>query len=268
MMCEKCNTDKYILDDVSNGCCVCTECGLVATSHLCSEEAFFDKSTERMSHSVSNGLDSHFQLDTLKMNNVNNITFFSTQDQHKLKMMNFNQKFERVFQATQLHESVGSDAKYLYIDFEKKHSFKGRNIEFVICAFIFIAAKMKNHAINVSLFGREYETDIMKCVKFIEEKRKDVIVIKKPIECQKFHDKDIESFIRKYCKLVDINKKMTQDIIKTIHKAEFIMRKKEIIAIALIVSYKKKCKYVMKKLAKESCVSELAIKSSLRELVA
>ena len=178
--------------------------------------------------------------------------------------MNFKKRFEIIFQATQLHDSIGTDSKLLYLDFEKKYSFKGHNLDFIICAFIFIACKNKNYAMNIKLFGEEKITSIMNCVKFIEESMNIIHVIEAPPEI--FHDAQIEAFIRKYSKIVDINRKITQDIIKLIPKAEFIMRKKEIVALALIAYYKKN-KTIVKILAKECCVSELAIKSALRELV-
>jgi len=264
MICERCNTDRFLLDDYSNGYSVCTGCGLVASEYLYSEEAFFDKSIERMSHSMTNELESQFQLSTSKMKNQSNISFFSTQDPHTLKLMNFNKKFKHIFEACQLHESIAVESKHMYLDFEKNHSLKGRNMELMICAFIFMVCQKNNYAMNIKLFGEEYITDIMKCVKFIEESNNIVQVIEEPTEV--FHDNQIESFIRKYSKIVDINRKMTQDIIKLIPKAEFIMRKKEIIAIALIVFYKNN-KSIIKILSKECCVSELAIKSALREIV-
>ena len=264
MICERCNTGRYLLDDYTNGCSVCTECGMVANEHLCSEEAFFDKATERMSHSMSNELESKFQLPTAKLKNQSNVSFFSSQDSHTLKLMNFNKKFKCIFEACQLHDSIETEAKYMYLDFETKHSMKRRNMDIMICAFIFIACQKKNYAMNIKLFGEEHSTDIMKCVKFIEEISQTIKIVEEPSTV--FHDDQIEAFIRKYSKIVGINRRMTQDIIKLIPKAEFIMRKKEIIAIALIAYYKKN-NFVVKTLSKECCISELAIKSALRELV-
>jgi transcription initiation factor TFIIIB Brf1 subunit/transcription initiation factor TFIIB len=263
MSCKHCLTDIYIIDDYSNGCVLCTNCGLVDSSFLCLDEAVFDKSTEHMSHSITSELDAQFQLSTAKMKTQSNVSFFSCQDPHTLKLMNFNRRFERIFQATQLHESVSTDAKLMYLDFEKKQSLKGRNLDFMICAFIFIVCQKKDYAMNIKLFGEEFTTDIMKCVKFIEEKNKVVNIVKEKEKV--FHDNAIESFIRKYSKIVNINRKMTQEIVKLIPKAEFVMRKKEIIAIALIIYFQKNNKLI-KLLAKECCISDLAIKSALRDL--
>ena len=116
---------------------------------------------------------------------------------------------------------------------------------------------------NIKLFGEEYITDIMKCVKFIEESNNCVELIVE--QKNAFHDNQIEAFIRKFSKILNFNRKMTQDIIKLIPKAEFIMRKKDVVAVALILFYKNE-KVILKVLSKECCISELAIKSAIREL--
>lgn len=265
MSCQRCKTDRFLLDDYTNGCSVCTNCGLISNEYLLIEDAVFDKSTDCMSHSMTNELDTQFQLPMAKIKHQSNVSFFSSQDPHTLKLMNFNKKFKQIFDACQLHESIETEAKLLYLEFEKKHSMKGRSLDFMICAFIFISCQKKNYAMNMKLFGEEYTTDIMNCVKFIEENTKAVNVIEAPSDI--FHDAHIEAFIRKYSRIVGINRRMTQEIVKLIPKAEFIMRKKEIIAIALIAYYKKN-KTVVKTLSKEFCVSELAIKAAIRELVA
>jgi len=264
MSCQRCNTNIYLLDDFTNGCSVCSNCGNVVNNSLCLDEATYDKSTECMSHSMTNHLESQFQLPTAKMKHQSNVSFFSSQDPHTLKLMNFNKKFKQIFNACQLHESIETEAKLLYLDFEKKESMKGRNMDFMVCAFIYIVCQKKNYAMNIKLFGEEFITDIMSCVKFIEESSNIVHVIEAPSDV--FHDAQIEAFIRKYSIIIGINRRMIQEIVKLIPKAEFIMRKKEIIAIALIAYYKKN-KPIIKTLSKEFCVSELAIKSALREIV-
>ena len=149
MICENCQTSIYIIDDYGGGCTLCTNCGLVASSFLCLDESVYDKASEKMSHSLTNELDTQFQLQTSKFKTQSNVSFFASQDPHTLKLMIFNKKFEQIFQATQLHDLIGTESKLLYLEFEKKYSFKGRNIDFVICAFIFIAAKKNNYAINM-----------------------------------------------------------------------------------------------------------------------
>ena len=265
MHCKKCQTEHFLLDDYENGCTVCTNCGLIASECLLVEEAVFDKSTEHMSHSMTNHLESQFQLPTAKMAHQSNVSFFSTQDPHTLKLIHFNKRFRQIFDACQLHESIETESKFLYLDFEKKNSMKGRNMEIMICAFIYIVCQKQNYAMNIKLFGDDYTTEIMKCVRFIEERTQVIKIVEEPPKV--FHDNQIEAFIRKYSRIVGINRKMTQDIVKMIPKAEFIMRKKEIIAIALIAYYKKNKSFV-KTLSKEFCISELAIKAALRDLIA
>ena len=267
MTCEQCKTDRFIKMDYSGGCYVCTECGLIANDHLISDEAYFDNSTESMSHTVrSQPIDDLFGLPTMKPKFTDNVTFFCTQDQHQLKLMKFNTIFTRVFQESCLNEVIGIEAKYMYLEFEKVHNFKGRKMELCVCAFIFIAAKKKNYAMNVKIFGKELETDIMKCVKFIEENTNNVVKkIEDPDTSRVFQDKDIEAFVRKYSRVADITRKMTQEVVNMIYKAEFIMRSKEIVAIALLVHYTKNNRLI-KVLSREYCVSELAVKSALREI--
>jgi transcription initiation factor TFIIIB Brf1 subunit/transcription initiation factor TFIIB len=262
VLCDHCKTDEYLVQDIGGGCEVCTECGLVAIDYIISDEAVFDKAINTMSNSMTTELDTMFSLPTAKIHDTSNITFFVTQDQHKLKLMKFNSKFNELFEQLQLHESIRIDAKYMYLEFEKNHSFKGQNIEIVICAFIYMSAKKNNYAVNVKmLFDSDFETDIMNTVNVIEEK----LNIVKKIVIEDFHDKDIESFICKFSKLINLSRKMTRDVIKMIPQAEFIMRKKEIIAVALIIKYKNNNKLI-KVFSKEFCISDLAIKSALREL--
>lgn len=265
MSCSRCNTSTYLLDDFTNGCIVCTNCGNVVNNVLCIDEAFYDKAADCMSHSLTNELDSKFQLSTAKLKSQSNVSFFSHQDAHTLKLVHFKKRFDCIFQATQLHESISTEARLMYLDFESKYSLKGRNLDIVICAFIFMACQKKQYAMNIKIFGEEFITDIMKCVKFIEESTNVIKIVEAPSTV--FHDDQIEAFIRKYAKFVNINRKFTQEIVKLIPKAEFIMRKKEIIAVALIAYYKKD-KTIVKALSKECCISELAIKTALREIVA
>ena len=267
MICERCNTDKYLVIDNTGGCHVCTECGLVANCILISEEATFDKSTESMSHDVAaQPIESLFQLPTMKNKRTHDVAFFSTQDPHKLKLVKFNALFNRIFDGTCLNEVIGIEAKFMYLEFEKVRNLKGQKIELCVCAFIFLAAKKMNYAMNIKIFDKEFETDIMKCVKFIEENTNKVInKIDDPSTSRVFQDKDIEAFVRKYSRVADITRKMTQEVVNMIYKAEFIMRSKEIIAIALLVYYTKNNRLI-KVLSKEYCVSELAVKSALREI--
>ena len=189
MICQKCKTDRFLLDDVTNGCIVCTECGLIAIEQLLSDEPYFDKDTEQMSHSIT----SKFQLSSKKFKNQSFVSFFSTQDSHTLKLMHFHKRFEYIFNCMKIHESLGADAKMLYLDFENHHSLKGHNLDYMICGFIYIACKKKSCPINIKDFGEEYSKYILKSINFIENTFKEVKLIEKPKET--FHDKEIESFM-------------------------------------------------------------------------
>jgi len=226
------------LDDHGQGCYVCTECGLVASGLFIADEAFFDKSIESMSHTEV------FENNT--------------------KLLKFKNSFDLIFDKLGLHDCIKNYAQDLYVMFEKDHTFKGRNINLIICAFIYIAGKANNYAINAHIFGKEYEKDVMQNVKFIENTLKIKTEVKEPEKT--FTDKDIEAFICKYITLIpEANKKMKFDIIKLIPLTEFVMRKKEVTAIALIIYYKKD-KRLLKTLSQGSGISELAIKSALRDI--
>ena len=178
--------------------------------------------------------------------------------------MRFNKRVEEIFAAIKLDETVADEVKLMYLEFEKENSLKGHNLSFIIAAFIVIVCKKRNYAMSINIFGNENSKYILKSVNFVEEKMGYGEKIEEPSAV--FHDKQIESFIRKYGKSIKLNMKTIQDIIQLIPKAKFIYRTKECIAIALICFYKKD-KLITKTLAKDFCISELSIKSALRELV-
>lgn len=256
MNCERCLTHKYLREDELNGYTVCTNCGLVLNEHMISDEATWDKSNECMSHSFCD----EFSLPTQKVKGKSYLSFFTTQDPHTLKLMAFNKKFNRMFEYLEINESLREEARNKYLECERKMTFKGRNMEYVIGAFIYIAAKKTNFPIDVKTLGDEIE--VMKCVKFIEQGG-DQVNIEKPKEV--YEDKDIVAYIRKYGGCVGLNRKVVQDIIKLIPKAQYLMRKKEVIAASLII-YHLNDKCLLSKLVKTSGISPNAIKSTLQEL--
>jgi transcription initiation factor TFIIIB Brf1 subunit/transcription initiation factor TFIIB len=258
MLCDKCKTDIYIIEDYSNGCNVCTECGLIASECIVSDQAFFDKSIDRMSHSVSK---------PSKFTGIRNSLHYETQDKHEMKLIIFNKKFHIIFDSLNLHESVGTNAKFMYNEIEKNNNLKGKNEEIVICALIYMSAINNKYAIDIpTLFVEEAEEEIRKMVKFIEEKIGIKEIFEEPVEELRFFDEELRTYICKFCKFANISNEMTYDIIKMIPKTEYIMRKKKIVAIALIVYTKNNDKILLKKLSKEYHVSDLAVKSAIRDI--
>ena len=231
--CTQCNTSLFIIDDRENGCYVCTNCGMVPVTTYFDENPSFDQSIQAYSHSVVND---QFSLNCAKLKRQSNISFFSQQDSQQLKRMKFSSRFNSIFNNLQLHDSLKTSSLAMYLDFEKQHTFKGRNLDHIIPAFIYIAAKNINYSIDVFIFGQHLQHDIMKSVTFISDTLHLHQSVQKP-SILPFSDKDIEAFILSYSKLVNINRKISWKIIKNIHLVEFIMRKKEVLAIALIVHF-------------------------------
>ena len=145
------------------------------------------------------------------------------------------------------------------------HSMKGRNLDFIICALIYISGTKHNNALDIKIFGKEYEKDIRGYIKFIEELMNDKTIIKDP-EKEVYKDVLLDSYVTKYSKSVyGLNRRLIADIRKLIPMTQFIMRKKEIVAVALIVYYKNDTSLI-KKLSKEYCLSDISIRSAIREL--
>ena len=258
MNCENCETERYIYEDQENGCLVCTNCGLVANGVLISDEAVWDKSTESMTNSYCD----KFSLPMQKMKGMSYTSYFINQDQHTLKLMNFNKKLNEIFNRFKINESLRTDVQNLYVDCESKVSFKGRNMEVIICSFVYIVAKRRNYPIDVRVFGNESE--VMKSVKFIKE---DIYKENELIEevGEVYYDADIEAYNRKYANCLQIERKVIQSILKLIPKAQYLMRKKEIIAASLIVVYYNDNKMISK-IANEMKLAAGAIKSTIEEL--
>lgn len=262
MICERCNVATFIVDDPSNGCHVCTECGLVVSGIYTEDEAWFDKNTEHMSHEYTNP----FQLAMQKSHNVSYKMFFCMQDTHQMKLVNFHKRFQEVSHSFQdLPESIFEDAKTLYLSIEGKTNMKGRNLDLIICALIFVSAKKNRMAINTCIFGREYEYEIIKNIQFVE----DALHIKHDIsnpEETTYYDKEIESYIVQYCThFPEIKRRTRCDILKLIPKTECIMRKKNAIAAALIV-YHLGDTSIIKALAQKFTLSDATIRAVLNDL--
>ena len=112
------------------------------------------------------------------------------------------------------------------------------------------------------IFGNAIE--VMKNVKFLNEKMNEGVEVVKPTE-EIYYDADIEAYIRRYADILQIERKVVQSILKHIHKAKYLMRKKEIIAASIIVLYYDDPKMISK-IAKIAQLAPGAIKSTVEEL--
>jgi transcription initiation factor TFIIIB Brf1 subunit/transcription initiation factor TFIIB len=176
--------------------------------------------------------------------------------------MNFNKKLNRIFNSLNINESIREDVKNMYIECESKISFKGRNMDVIICSFIYIVAKKKNFPIDVKIFGNDSE--VMRNVKFLKENMNESVEVVKPNE-ELYYDADIEAYIRRYANILQIERIVIQSILKHIHKAQYLMRKKEIIAASIIVLYYDDPKMILR-IAKIAQLAPGAIKSTIEEL--
>ena len=176
--------------------------------------------------------------------------------------MKFSGRFNSIFNRFQLHESLKTKSLAMYLDFEKLHNFKGRNLDHIVPAFIYIASKDINYSLDIHIFGKHLQHDIMKSVTFIQ----DTLLLHKPIQLPNyiFTDSDIESFILSFSKLIHIDRKISWQIIKSVHLVQFIMRKKEILAIALIVHFFNNLDLI-KPLSTATGFNINAIKAALRD---
>ena len=176
--------------------------------------------------------------------------------------MNFNKKVNDVFASFNINESMREDVKNLYVEYESKVNFKGRNMRMIVCSLVYIIAKKRNYPIDVRIFGNEME--VMRNVKFLKEKMKEEGEVVKTSE-EIYYDADIEGYIRRYAGMLQIERKVVQSILKHIHKAKYLMRKKEIIAASIIVLYYDDPKMISN-IAKMAQLAPGAIKSTVEEL--
>jgi transcription initiation factor TFIIB len=262
MLCEQCKVPTHIIDDPSNGCYVCTECGLVVSEVYTEDESWFDKSLGQMSHESK----SPFQIATQKFRGTSYTTFFSTQDNHQIKLVHFNKRFQLIAQSfSDMSESVLEGARTLYLSIEGKTSMKGRNLDYIICALIIISAKQHSRVIDTSVFDKEHETEIIKSIAFTEEALGVKQVICNPEETV-FADAEIESHIVQFCShYPQIGRRARRDIIKLIPKTEFIMRKKNAVAAALIIHHLRD-RSMIKDLSMRFSLSDTTIRSALKDL--
>jgi len=261
MYCSHCKTSQFVRDDPTNGCYVCTSCGLVVVSTYFDESPTFDKANDSFSNSV---VSDPFSLNCTKLKRQSNISFFSQQDPNQLKRMKFSGRFNSIFNSFQLHDSLKTKSLAMYLDFEKYHNFKGRNLNHIVPAFIYIASKDIHYSLDVLIFGQHLQHDIMKSVTFIQ----DTLLLHKPVQPPNdiFTDSDIESFILSYSKFINVNRSISWQIIKSIHLVQFIMRKKEILAIALIVHFFNDTNLI-KPLSSATGFNINAIKAALQDLL-
>lgn len=260
MSCERCLVSTYIVADPQNGGYVCTECGLVASGQYMEDYVCFDHSTGRASHEYI----SPFQLNAQKDSRISNSMFYSMQDPHQMKLVNFNTRFTAIADEifSDFPDALLDHAKSLYLLIEDHTSMKGRNLDLIICSLIYISAKSHNRAMNLNMLGRGNEKDLLKCVRFLEE----ALNVKHCVSNSEYSDREIESYIMQYCETFhDMPRRTRCDIIKLIPKTEFIMRKKNSIAAALII-YHMKDNSLIKTLSTRFCLSDTTIRSVLREL--
>ena len=258
MNCEQCQTGLYIFDDEENGCSVCRSCGLIVNGILMCEESTWDKSMNCMTHSHCD----KFSLPMQKMKGMSYTSFFINKDQHTLKLMNFNKKLNNIVNCFSINDALREDVQNMYVECESKLNFKGRNMDVIICSFIYIVAKRRNYPIDVRIFGNDSE--IMKNVKFIKENMYTDAEIVKP-DSEVYYDADIEAYVRRYAGLLEIERRVIQSILKLINKAKYLMRKKEIIAASLIVIYFDDIT-IVSKIAKIAKLAPGAIKSTIEEM--
>ena len=254
MLCKQCNMVDYMIEDTTNGCYVCTNCGEVLNETLISDEAMYDKSTDDWSHS--------YCKDMKTMHGAYN---YATKDPQMVQFENFMKTYEEIqdYHQRQIPEFLERYVIIQYEKFKEKFSMQGRCLIDMIYAFIVITSR--NHSIVMPFI---ITPEISKCVKAIEQNvEQPQEVILNPA-ANEFYDRDIEMIIQKYHHLAELKKNNLSDIFKLISKTEFIMRSKDIVALGIIVVYKKSKneRHWIKILAKEACVSELAIKASVRDI--
>ena len=253
MICQQCNVVDYMVEDTINGSYVCTNCGEMLKEQMMSDEAMYDKATDDWSHSTCNSLKP-----------MGGMYGYMSQDNNAQQEDNFRRILSQIvdYHHHQFPQSFEHDIIIYYKEFKKKYSMQGRSLENMIYAFIVITHQKYNVPLQIII-----TPDITKCLKFIEQNftfPKESII--NPV-LEGFYDADIEANIRKYKRTAELTKNNIKEINALIQSTEFIMRSKEIIALGLIVVYKKSNdRHWMKLLAKEACVSELAIKSAVKDI--
>jgi len=225
---------ESIICDYSQGCFICKECGFVQKDSV--TDYSYNQNIEQP-------------------------------DIDKRKSL-FYTVFENLFSQFSLIFSIAieNDAKMLYEEYclkaVRQCLLHGKNMEYMVYAFIYVSAENNNFPVTL-----EFITDpkiVKKLLKKCINEVKSTIGCKKEIS-REYGDRQLESFIVKYCNMLQYTKRMTRDIIKLIPKTEFILRKKDIVACGLIVFYKNN-KSLIKPVSQVTCVSELAIKRVFNEL--
>lgn len=262
MICERCQVQTHIIDDPANGCYVCTECGLVTSDQYMEDDAWFDKGSERISHEEC----TPFQIPTHKPKSVSNKMFFSMQDPHQIKLVHFNKRFNAIAEHfPDFPDVILNEAKCMYLSLEKNTSLKGRNLDYIICAFIYLSAQRNNRALELNIFGKEYVNEILKSVQFVQEKLNITSMVLDP-DSGVYQDKEIESYIFQFCNgFPELNRRIRCDILKLIPKTQYIMRKKSAIAAGLIV-YHLSDMSLIKTLSSRHCLSDTTIRAVIKDL--
>jgi transcription initiation factor TFIIIB Brf1 subunit/transcription initiation factor TFIIB len=262
-MCKQCKTDQYTIEDTANGNYVCTACGLVDSGTVFVSTPAFDGEMNTWSNYETHNV---FSLNTQKPNQVKNVTFYTTQNQRDLKLLKFNKRFNECFHSLQLPEPVGECAKDLYLIYERKHSCKGRSMDCMVYAFIQLAAEKKSYGLNLEKYlGSCQARKVNRYAKMIQGFTQTQTQTPCQVEAR-FKDEEIESFVCQYATKIGMSRQEKYQVIKHITKAEFILRKKETIAIALLVKFKDGDKSILKILSAHTGIKEQSIELVMKEL--
>lgn len=239
MNCENCKTDIFIIHDTVNGTYVCRECGLVVSEFSIVDEATFDKATNNWTH----------ELPEFILSGCYGIGEY------------FHKKLQELLPPLQLPDCIEHDVMLFHDEFLKKYSMQGRSTENMIYAYIVIASKNRKSIINFVV-----NADIMECIKFLNSTG---ILPQSPEEnpmIDENTDPQMEGHIKRFTYALNMKKEDISAIIKMIPMTKLVMRKKEIIAIGLIVIYTKKNKLV-KELSKKYGLTESSIKAAMKDIL-
>jgi transcription initiation factor TFIIB len=223
--CSDCKTAKYVIQDYVKGEMVCTHCGLVVGDRMIAEGSEWRTFSDGASASKAdpnrvggpeNALTEQFGLSTMVGQEDEGGVLGRYQNQTSLKpgqraLMTAFQKVRKLCGQLSLTQGIVDRAVELYTRVHATGEFKGRKVDAVVAAVVFIAcrqASVPRTLKEISAVAEASKLDVGRCVAKIKKLK----IYKKPTAGAKEAKKQIQdnqapdssAYMERYCSLLGL----------------------------------------------------------------
>ena len=218
ILCKNCNTNKYIVEDYSQGISVCQNCGNVignVMDYTSEARNYEDNNNNNSCNRFSGTINPHLPQSSLgtsisgRNNKIKKLQGWNAMPYRERSLNNVLKKIHEKCQKAKILKCIEDDAKILFINMRnvstnnKQIIIRGKNLESSIAACIFFACKRKNETRSLQEIAELFNlqcTEITKgCKTFLKH------IKGKNVDFD-FNSSKPQDFITRYCKKLNISK--------------------------------------------------------------